>query len=382
MVITSREQQNVDLSYTARQAALDDVLTGATDCRIDDDRLARVAEVLAQLPPEHLAERSYSGINLHPADFPDQTLVPNDRAAIQYCYLGGSQGFFIWVRDGAGHATPWEITVEGQHYRGAGGLFACHIRALKRGINILDPDVLRALTPADLEAYYRDEVTGQTTLQHLEGRLAKYHEIGTVLRDRFDGQFANLLAEADGWLFRDDGHGVIQLLVEHFPISYGDWPFAKLAMVMTRGLHQRRAAPVATTTEFERLTAFKDVERFDCGADYYRPFFLMRVGVLRISDEYRERLAAEEMIEAESSFEHEYRAATIEACDRLTERSGMPLFNATAESWEAGFLRCRRCTPGIAETELKCPYTRVCRAYNDDSELLRIRWPLTYTLRH
>lgn len=382
MVMSTNEHGRLDRSYSARQRALDEILEHAADCSIDEVQTARVASVLANLTPEHLAQRIYSGINVDPAANPDQTLVPNDRAAIQYSYIAGSQGFFIWVRDLAGHATPWESTVNGRHYRGAGGLFASHIRAMQRGVNILDPDVLTALTPADLADYYRDEATGQVTLQHLEGRLAKYHEIGRVLRERFGGQFANLLDEADGWLFRDDGKGVIQLLVEHFPMSYGDWPFAKLAMVMTRGLHQRRAASVPTTPEFERLTAFKDTERFDCGADYYRPYFLMRVGVLTVSDEYRRVLAAEELIEAEAPFEHEYRAATIRACEQLTELSGTPLFNATAETWEAAFLRCRRCTPGIAETELRCPYARVCRAYNEDPELLRIRWPLTYTLRH
>ncbi len=382
MVITSRAHNTLDASYAARHASLQQMLDHAADCRIDDAQLARVAAVLADLPVEHIAQRSYSGINLRPADFPDQTLPANDREAIQYTYVAGSQGFFIWVRDAAGHATPWEITVDGRRYRGAGGLFACHMRALRRGLDILDPAVLEALTPSDLEAYYRDEATGQTTLQHLEGRLAKYQEIGAVLRRRFGGHFANLLAEADGWLFRDDGRAVIQLLVEHFPTSYGDWPFAKLAMVMTRGLHQRRDAAVSMTAEFERLTAFHDTNRFDCGADYYRPFFLMRVGVLRISDRLRQQLAAEEMIEAESPVEHEYRAATIQACDRLAEESKTPLFTATAESWEAGFLRCRRCVPGIAETELGCPFARVCRAYNEDPELLRIRWPLTYTLRH
>src|SRR6266568_4573317 len=75
------------------------------------------------------------------------------------------------------------------------------------------------------------------TRHPVEGRLAKYQEIGAVLRQRYDGHFLNLLAEADGWLFRDDGRGVIQSLVEQFPISYGDWPFAKLANVIARGLH-------------------------------------------------------------------------------------------------------------------------------------------------
>jgi len=354
----------------------------ARDCHLDETQLSRVAAVMADLPASHLSERTYSGINLRPADFPDQTLGPNNIDAIQYTFVAGSHGFFIWVRDAAGHARPWEITVDGRHYRGAAGLFACHMRALRRGVDILDPDVLARLTPADLEEYYCDEATGRATLQHLEGRLAKYHEIGTVLRQRYEGQFSTLLAEADGWLFRDDERGVIQALVAEFPLSYGDWPFAKLAMVITRGLFQRRGADVPTTGDFTRLTAFRDTERFDCGADYYRPFFLMRVGVLNISERLRTQLAAEELIEADADVEREYRAATIEACDRLAELSRTPLFNPTAETWETAFQRCRRCVPGIAETELGCPYAGVCRAYNRDSELLRIRWPLTYTLRH
>jgi hypothetical protein len=368
-------------SFAAREALLRQIGEQAQDCRIDDEQLQKVAAVMADLPPSHLALRTYSKLNLAPAEFADQTLLRNDADAIQYTFVGGSQGFFIWVRDASGHATPWEMTVGGRHYRGASGLFACHMRALRNGLNILDPETLTRLTPSDLDAYYRDEATGRTTLQHLEGRLAKYQEIGAVLRQRYDGHFLNLLAEADGWLFRDDGRGVIQSLVEQFPISYGDWPFAKLANVIARGLHQRREADVPSTAEFDRLTDFHDADRFDCGADYYRPFFLMRVGALAISERLRDTLAREELQEPESAVEHEWRAATIEACNRLTDLSGMPLFNATAETWDNAFHRCRRCVPGIAETELACPYARVCRAYNTDSDLMRIRWPLTYTLR-
>jgi hypothetical protein len=371
-----------DLSFESRRTMLRQIREQARDCHVDESQLRRVAAVMADLPAAHLAERTYSNLNLRPADFSDQTLGPNDMDAIQYTFVAGSQGFFIWVRDAAGHARPWEVTVDGRHYRGAAGLFACHMRALRRGVNILEPDVLARLTPADLEEYYRDEATGRTTLQHLEGRLAKYHEIGTVLRQRYQGHFSTLLAEAHGWLFRDDDKGVIQALVAQFPVSYGDWPFAKLAMVITRGLYQRRGADVRTTGDFTQLTAFRDVEHFDCGADYYRPFFLMRVGVLEISERLRRQLAAEEMVEADADVEREYRAATIEAVDRLAEVSGTPLFNPTAETWETAFQRCRRCVPGIAETELGCPYAGVCRAYNHEPELLRIRWPLTYTLRH
>ena len=214
---TAPSTRTSERSFETRTAALRHIREQAQDCRVDESQLSRVAEIMADLPASHLAARTYSNLNLRPAEFPDQTLVPNDLDAIQYTFVTGSQGFFIWVRDAAGHARPWEITVEGRHYRGAAGLFACHMRALRRGLNILDPDVLTRLTPADLEDYYRDEASGQATLQHLEGRLAKYREIGTVLRERYAGQFSTLLAEADGWLFRDDEKGVIQALVNQFP---------------------------------------------------------------------------------------------------------------------------------------------------------------------
>ncbi len=371
-----------DRAFAEREAALRKIRDNAQNCWLDEQQLRVVAEIMSNLPADHLAGRTYSKLNLQPAEFPDQTLGPNDLDAIQYGLVAGCQGFFIWERDSAGHATPWEITVGGRHYRGAAGLFACHMRALRGGLNILDPDTLEQLTAADIERYYQDEETGCTTLQNLEGRLAKYREVGGVLASRYGGHFANLLAEAEGWLFRDDGKGVIQALLEQLPTAYGDWPFAKLANVITRGLYQRRGASVPTTPEFAQLIDFQDVERFDCGADYYRPFFLMRVGAMTISPELREQLASEQLLPPDSAAEHEYRAATIEACNQLAEFSNTPLFNPTAETWETAFQRCRRCVPGIAETELHCPYARVCRAYNSDPALMRIRWPLTYTLRH
>jgi len=33
------------------------------------------------------------------------------------------------------------------------------MRALRNGLNILDPETLTRLTPSDLDAYYRDEAT-------------------------------------------------------------------------------------------------------------------------------------------------------------------------------------------------------------------------------
>jgi len=121
------------------------------------------------------------------------------------------------------------------------------------------------------------------------------------------------------------------------PISYGDWPFAKLAKRHRAGLHQRREADVPSTAEFDRLTDFHDADRFDCGAiTIGRSSHASRA--LAISERLRDTLAHEELQEPESAVEHEWRAATIEACNRLTDLSGMPLFNATPKPGTTRFI--------------------------------------------
>ncbi|MCL5075502.1 MAG: queuosine salvage family protein [Chloroflexi bacterium] len=373
---------HADYTYATMKAEIQAIVDAATDCIIDENQLVALAGVMRSLPQDYLDQRLYSGVNLHPERYPDQTLPKNDLDTIQLALGPGSQGFFIWVRDLAGNAVPWSVTVGGRRYIGAPSIYACHMRALRRGLNILDPAVMAGLTMRDIREYYRDEETGQTTIQHLEGRLAKYREIGRVLQERFAGYFANLLDEAEGYLFGDDGKGIVQLLVRHFPITYGDWPFCKLVMVNVRGLYQRRQAAVPTGERFAQLTALKDPEHFEAGADYYRPYFLMRVGVLRISKWLQQTLSDQDLLAADSKPEQECRAATIVACRRLAEVMGTPLFHPEAETWETAFLRCRLCRPGISDEELYCPYKSVCRAYQEDPDLMRIRWPLVYTLRH
>jgi len=79
-------------SFAAREALLHQIGEQAQDCRIDDEQLQKVAAVMADLPPSHLALRTYSKLNLAPAEFADQTLLRNDADAIQYTFVGGSQG--------------------------------------------------------------------------------------------------------------------------------------------------------------------------------------------------------------------------------------------------------------------------------------------------
>ena len=57
------------------------------------------------------------------------------------------------------------------------------MRALRNGKPMLDPAYLASMTMDDVRELYRDERTGEVTLQLLPQRLAKFNEIGRVLLD-------------------------------------------------------------------------------------------------------------------------------------------------------------------------------------------------------
>src|SRR5439155_21916853 len=116
-----------------------------------------------------------------------------------------------------GHVRPSSGCISGENRFSTLTISACHIRALREGRNILDPDYLSSMTLTDMEAYYRDERTGLVTLQFIPDRLAKFQEIGRALRERYDGSFVTMLERAEGFLFRADGQGIGQQFLHHVP---------------------------------------------------------------------------------------------------------------------------------------------------------------------
>jgi hypothetical protein len=350
--------------------------------RINKERLAQVAERLPISMASNWIEAYRHADEHYQHNLPP---LPNmelsDLEVVQWSIVSSSQGFLIWQREPDGSVVPFTVHVEGTKYIGGSGLEACHARAIRRGRNILDPNVLVNFTMTDLEDHYRDEVTGRVTLQLLEQRLTHFRAVGRVLLDEFDGHFINVLRRADGYLYRDDGQGFIQLLMTKFPEVFYDWPICKRPNVDAFGLYMKRTQR-SFPPEIDRLMDFKDIEKVVVGADYYRPLWFIRTGIFEISDELKQKLRRKELIEAGSQMEQEYRAFTVEACFELAKRLGGWPFAAAPivlETHAQPYLRCRRCRVGISEEELPCPYRSVCKASHEDHELMECGWPLALT---
>ncbi len=368
----SKEDMDAQIAATTRDSQ---------HVRIDQRRLDQVADVI----PKSVASRWHEAFRYAEEHYRQPLSIDlNERDTIQFALVSGSQGWLIWQRQPGGAVIPLTIHVEGKRYLGPYGLIACHARAIRQGQNILDPDILANFTMGDVERHYRDEVSGQVTVQLLDERLENFREVGRVLRDEFDGHFLNVLKRADGYLYRDDGRGLMQLLVTKFPRSFGDWPMAKLPHVTLLGLLEQRLDR-KFDTETNQLLVFKDVDTLEGGADYYRPWFFIRVGLFDISDEFKQKLRRRELIDPGSPMEHEFRALTIQAMRDLRQRLGgdtRATLDIEVETHAQAFLRCRRCRIGISEEELPCPYRSVCKATHGDHELMDCGWPLVVTTEY
>lgn len=353
------------------------VIDGAKDIRLDKERVDWVGAVA----PGSIESRWIEAYRTTEEHYREAAIKLRNEEALQMGLAVGSQVFLIWERDASGKAVPLTLTIEGRRYVGSFTISACQARAVREGVDVRDPKVLRDLTMDQVTHIYRDEAAATTPVQLLEERQANYNELGRVLLEEFDGKFMNVLKRAKRRLYREDGEGFIQLLEKYFPRSFGDWPMAKLPQVMVLMLMDQRDAG-AFDREISDLLEFEDMEELEGGADYYRPWFFVRVGVFAISDEFKNILREQKLIDSGSDKEREFRAFTIKAMrDIAGKMKGWPdsAPELEIETHAQAFLRCRRCRVGISDAELPCPYRAKCKAYNDDHELMDCNWPLVIT---
>ncbi|HZQ09630.1 MAG TPA: queuosine salvage family protein [Anaerolineae bacterium] len=353
-------------SYTELTAALWEIVDHARDVRVRWERVPAFADHLRAL---QLQKEITVPPWADPAKYPDEFPQVNDLDTIQLFLVMIAQGYQHYLKDELGQPTNWAVVINDARHEGVHAQYACAMRALANGMNILDCQYLQNMSLQDVERFYLDEEYGRATLSDLPGRLARFQEVGRVLKEKFNGRAANLFAQAQGLLFAPDGTGIVQTLVREFPLSYGDWPFCKLSMTPARMLDDRRQPFIPTSPEYLALTVIQDPEHFEAGADVARPFVLIRLGILEISPHLARVLREVEPVGRTASEYAEARAAAMLVCRELVRLSGISSPEIGGELWATGYYRCPICRPQISDAELLCRHKSVCAAYQGDYAL-------------
>ncbi len=239
---------------------------------------------------------------------------------VNWLLLLDALNFCFWAENGQ---PRWSISYKGETLNGYWAEAAALTRAVEEGYALWDARYLSEISSADLAAIFRGAPSSGTGAVNLasktleiplfEQRLANTREVGSVLLERFDGQFTRVIEEAAGSAVR-----LALLLAEHFP-SFRDIASFRGQEVRFFKRAQICVADLRGAFGGKQWGAFTDFDQLTIFADYKLPQLLRHFGVLEYHPTLAERIDKQELLEPGSEEEVQIRAATIWACEVLRQ---------------------------------------------------------------
>lgn len=228
---------------------------------------------------------------------------------VNWLLLLDALNFCFWPENGQ---PRWQIKYRGETLGGYWAEAAALTRAIEEGYPLWDARYLSEMSRADLAHILRG-VNSPAPIPLFEQRLANAREVGSVLLERYDGQFVHTLEEAGG-----SAVSLALLLEKHFP-SFRDITRYRGREVRFLKRAQICAADLCGAFGGERWGAFHDLNGLTIFADYKLPQILRHAGVLEYHAVLAHRIDAMELLEQGSEEEAEIRAATVWACEWLRQ---------------------------------------------------------------
>jgi Potential Queuosine, Q, salvage protein family len=215
--------------------------------------------------------------------------------------------FCFWADKGQ---PRWQIEYQGETLNGYWAEAASLKRAVEEGVPLWDAKYLSKMRSKDLAHIFRG-IEGSPPIPLFGQRLENAREVGRVLLERYEGQFARVIEQAGG-----SAPKLAALLAENFS-SFNDVATYRGKEVRFYKRAQICVADLYGTFGGKSWGAFADMDQLTAFADYKLPQVLRHYGVLEYSPALAERIDNEELIPAGSEEEIELRAATIWASELL-----------------------------------------------------------------
>lgn len=241
-------------------------------------------------------------------------VFPADNNEIFINFIGVGNAINFAFTDFNTHER-FSVEYKAKEWRGAFGMWACLLRALDQGVDILKGEFLAGLEKKQCEEIFR----GKSQIPMVEERWSILRQVGGILCGKYEGSFFNLFEKSHYNAFGDGG--IVDRLLKDFP-SFNDQSlhrasgnvlkFHKRAQLLAM-MYQGRAW---TSTELPKLSDFEDLGPI---ADYAVPKALHTAGILIYSDTLLGKVRSYKLIEKDSVEEQELRAQTIHAQVKLME---------------------------------------------------------------
>jgi putative queuosine salvage protein len=212
--------------------------------------------------------------------------------------------FCFWAE---GSQKRWTIEYQGEVLNGYWAEAAALKRAAEDNFPLWDAQFLSTISEETIAHIFR----GEGTIPLLEQRVANAREVGRVLLAYYNGQFSQMIEQAQGSAVK-----LAASLVQHFP-SFDDTALYRTHTIRFYKRAQICVADLYNAFGTQQWGEFNDLEQLTIFADYKLPQVLRHANVLEYQTALAQRIDNRELIAAGSEEEVEIRAATIWACELL-----------------------------------------------------------------
>jgi hypothetical protein len=221
--------------------------------------------------------------------------------SVNYLFLLDALNFCFWGKQ------RWQIAYKGEPLDGYWALAASLKRALESRPETAEADFLARITPQELG----DVLRGHGTIPLFAERWRNVRELGTVLKNLWEGEGARLVECAE-----QDAHRLARMVAENLS-SFND-----IAVYDGREVRFFKRAQILVTDLWGAFGGrawgqFESIDALTAFADYKLPQLLRAWGILRYAPSLARKVDAQVELAAGSADEIEIRAATLWAVEFL-----------------------------------------------------------------
>jgi len=207
--------------------------------------------------------------------------------------------------------TPrWRIEYQGETLNGYWAEAAALTRAAEEGIPLWDAEYLSTISDDVMASIFRP-IANASPIPLFEQRVFNAREVGRVLLEKYDGQFARAIEQARGDAVQ------LALLLAHDFSSFNDVVSYRNSQIRFFKRAQICVADLYGAFSGKQWGAFTNLDKLTIFADYKLPQVLRHYRVLEYHPILAEQVDAQELLTAGSEEEVEIRANTIWACELL-----------------------------------------------------------------
>jgi hypothetical protein len=237
---------------------------------------------------EHFSESHINHwLNESPFDFS----ILSEKDKISFLLVLDSISFSYWGN------PKWSVKYKGEIFDGAWGMITSLGKAVENKVPILNMRYLSKIN----EKYFEKITQGNVKIPLFEERVEILKEIGTIVTEKFQGDFSNLIKKSE-----NDAIKLLNLIITNFP------SFEDSCLYLGKRIYFYKRAQLLVSDIHQMLDLkLKNINQLTACADYKLPKILRQLGILEYSEELENKIDNKIELPRGSEEEIEIRAGTI-----------------------------------------------------------------------